>query len=661
MLYRRRRTAESDTLKKRRGAISVKYPKLFEPIKLGNTLFRNRIFASPQGFYNVGKDCFPNADTAAYYERKAMGGFASVSVGDCIVDEERGKHYGFLFRLEDPDSLPGFSALACSVARHGCVASCELSHAGMYAHASHDKGYPLYGPVETENQYGHVIQMDEAEIERVIAQYVKCAARAKQAGFGMITIHGGHGWLLAQFMSSKINTRRDKWGGSLENRMRLPLAVIDAIRKEVGPHFPIEFRMSGSERNSVGYDLDEGTELAKALDGKVDLIHVSAGNHEVLESMCITHPSMFLPDGCNAYLAAEIKKHVKTPVATVGAFTDPAHMEEIIASGAADVIQLGRQSLADPDFPLKARTGREDEINKCLRCNTCFAGNGRHQILQCAINPEIGRELLVRMTPPPVAKKKVLVVGGGPGGMQAAITAAQRGHEVILCEKGERLGGVLLCEDKVPFKQNLAQYLARQAVLARCAGVELRLNTEVTPEYASAAGADVIIAAIGARPAVPQITGIETAVCAEAVYPRPETVGQKVVILGAGLVGIELGIFLAGMGRQVTVLEAAAAPNVDPGNMHTLAIMQEMARLGIEMLLNVSADEISAEGVLAEGQLYPADTVIYATGQRPLWDEAIALRDCAPEFYQLGDCLAPRNIFSATQEAFTIARDIGRI
>ncbi len=639
----------------------MKYPHLFEPLKLGNTLFRNRIFASPQGFYNVGKDCFPNADTAAYYERKAMGGFASVSVGDCIVDEERGKHYGFLFRLEDPDSRPGFSALACSVARHGCVASCELSHAGMYAHASHDKGFPLYGPVEMDNQYGHVLQMDEAEIERVLEQYAKCAARAKQAGFGMITVHGGHGWLLAQFMSSKVNNRTDKWGGSLENRMRLPLAVVEAIRKAVGPKFPIEFRMSGSECNSVGYDIDEGVELAKALDGKVDLIHVSAGNHEVLESMCITHPSMFLEDGCNARFAAEIKKHVSSPVATVGAFTDPAHMEEIIASGVADVVQLGRQSLADPDFPLKARTGREDEINKCLRCNTCFAGNGRHQILQCAINPEIGRELLVRMTPPPVAKKKVLVVGGGPGGMQAAITAAKRGHEVILCEKTDKLGGVLLCEDQVPFKKNLAKYLERQALLTERAGVEIRLNTCVDHAYAESVGADVVIAAIGARPTVPPIKGIELAKCAEDVYAEPEKTGQRVVILGAGLVGIELGLFLAGMGREVTVLEAQSGPNVDPGNMHTLAIMQEMPKRGMSMHMNVRVDEISPEGARAGDTLYAADTVIYATGQRPLWDEAIALRDCAPEFYQLGDCLDPRNIFSATQEAFTIARDIGRI
>ena len=639
----------------------MKFENLFKPIRLGNTLFRNRLFASPQGFYNIGPECFPSQEAADFFERKAIGGFASICVGDCIVDRERGSHYSFLFNIEDPNSLPGFAKLACAVARHGCVAACELSHAGMFAHASLDAGYPLHGPVEMDNRYGHVLQMDEADIERILARYASAAAFARQAGFGMITLHGGHGWMLAQFMSSKINTRTDKWGGSLENRMRLPLAVVDAVRKAVGPGFPIEYRMSGSECNAAGYDLDEGVELARALDGKVDLIHVSAGNHEVMESMCITHPSMFLDDGCNAYLAREIKKHVKTPVATVGAFTDPAMMEETIASGGADVVELGRQSLADPDLPLKARTGREDEVNRCLRCNTCFGGIGRYRTPQCAINPEIGREAAVRTAAPAAEKKKVLVIGGGPGGMQAALTAAKRGHRVVLCEKGPRLGGVLLCEEKVPFKEHLAQYLARQAMLCERAGVEIRLNTEVTHDYALAEKADVIVAALGARPSLPPIPGVEGAMGAEAAYLAPEKVGERVVILGAGLVGIELGLFLAGLGRKVTLLEAKDGPTVDPNSMHTLAIMQEMPRRGVALQTGVRVTGIDAAGVTtADGRSFPADTVIAATGQKPLMEEGAAFYDCAPEFHQIGDCLSPRNVFSATQEAFTAARDIGR-
>ncbi|MCF0120320.1 MAG: NADH:flavin oxidoreductase, partial [Oscillospiraceae bacterium] len=386
---------------------NLKYPNLFSPIQAGGTLFRNRIFASPEGFYNITSNQFPNEDCNAFFEHKARGGFASVCLGDCIVDGKTGRHYDWLFRIDDENGLPQFSSFASAVSRHGCVASAELSHAGMYALASYKETGMLYGPVEMENKYGHVTPMDDEMIERIIESYGRAARFAKQAGFGMVTIHGGHGWLLPQFMSSRINTRTDKWGGSFENRMRLPLAVVECIRKNVGRNFPIEFRMSGSETNPDGYDIDEGIEFAKALDQKVDIIHVSTGNHEVLEATIITHPSMFLPDGCNVKYAAAIKQHVKSPVATVGAFTDPAHMEEVIASGQADIVELGRQTLADPDLPIKARTGREDEINRCMRCCCCFGSTGAHRIFYCAINPTIGHELEERYDNPPKFKKKV--------------------------------------------------------------------------------------------------------------------------------------------------------------------------------------------------------------------------------------------------------------
>ncbi|MBR3555481.1 MAG: hypothetical protein IKN89_06185 [Oscillospiraceae bacterium] len=388
----------------------LKYPHLFEPIVLGGTVFRNRVFSSPQGFYNVGPDCYPNDACAAFFARKAEGGVASVCIGDCIVDGKTGTHYPFLMRIDDQNSLPGFAEYASQVSRRGAVASVELSHAGIYAQAVAQRGDPVYGPVEMEGQYGHVLEMPESEIERIIGCYARAAAFAKGAGCGMVTIHGGHGWMLAQFMSRKLNTRKDKWGGeSIDNRMRFSVEVCKAIRKACGKNFPIEFRMSGSECYEGGYDIDEGIEFAKRLDGVVDLIHVSAGHHQQMDAMVITHPSMFCEDGCNAKYAREIKKHVGTPVATVGAFTDPAMMEEVIASGGADVVEFARQTLADPDFMLKARTGREDEIGRCMRCMSCFASTGAGRHFHCAINPETGHELEYRAMPPVKEKKTVLV------------------------------------------------------------------------------------------------------------------------------------------------------------------------------------------------------------------------------------------------------------
>ena len=367
----------------------TRYPNLFEPFAIGNTVFRNRIFASPEGFYNVGADNLPTLDEIAFFERKAIGGVASVSVGDCIVDSATGVHYPYLIRMDDPNTLPGLSALASAITRNGAVASAELSHAGIYARYVKDpggldygpdstdeanarkasaKGGTLYGPVYlADSKYGEVEAMSEELILHIVNKFGLAAGWAKRCGFNMVTVHAGHGWLLPQFMSPFTNTRTDRWGGSFENRMRFTLAVIESIRKNVGRDYPIEIRISGSECFENTYDISEGIKIAKALDGKVDILHISAGHHEIGDAFLVTHPTMFMEDGVNVKFAAEIKKHVKTPVATVGALTDPEMMEEIIASGKADIVELGRQTLCDPDLPIKARLGLEDDIDKCMR------------------------------------------------------------------------------------------------------------------------------------------------------------------------------------------------------------------------------------------------------------------------------------------------------
>ena len=644
----------------------LQYPKLFEPIQIAGTTFKNRVFASPQGNYNVGADNLSLRETALFYERKAIGGLASVCVGDCIVDVRTGRHYPFLHDMKDPNTLPSLFTIASSISRHGAVASAELSHAGMFAQDSYAKYGHLYGPVAMDGKYGPVEEMSEEMIEQVIADFASAAAWAKRCGFGMVTIHGGHGWLLTQFFSPKINTRKDKWGGSLENRLRLPLAVVEGIRKAVGPKFPIEYRMSGTECVEEGYDLAEGIELAKALDGKADIIHVSCGHHEIRKAMVITHPSMFLPDACNAKYAAEIKKHVKSPVATVGAFTTPEEMEEVLASGGADIIEIGRQSLADPDFAVKARLGKGDEIRRCLRCMTCFGGSGEHRIFECTVNPEIGHEVEYYHAEPPRVKKKVLVAGGGPAGMEAALTAAKRGHSVILCEKKDYLGGALRCERLVPFKEKTMLYLDLQERLLRRNGVEIRLNTEVTRELAKEIAPDVLITALGSRPIRIPLPGIDSdhVMGAEDAYVRPEEVGRNVTILGGGLVGIELGIFLSDLGRKVTIVEMLPKLSMHEFSIHTMVLEEEIERTGMTIRLSTSAKEITPEGLSVSGpdgeELIKADTVIYAIGQSPLWKEAAALYDCAPEFYQIGDCTVPKNVQAATSVAHRIAMDIGR-
>ncbi|MCL2409275.1 MAG: NAD(P)/FAD-dependent oxidoreductase [Oscillospiraceae bacterium] len=647
-----------------------KYPHLFSPIVLGNTVFRNRIFASPTGYQNINGDGYLNEGAGAYYGRKAMGGAASVATFEGVVDSEFGKGGAGHICLDTPNISRNLAAVAVAIKSYGAVASLELQHTGMYA--NRDLGFfgaesrgIAYGPVECELNGRQILAMDEEIIERTIRKFAEGAAMAKRCGFGMVTVHAGHGWLLHQFLSPKTNTRRDKWGGpDIENRARFVVAVCDAIRKAVGPGFPIEIRISGSECYDGGYDIDNGVAISRQLDGHVDLIHVSAGNHEVEEVFAVTHPSMFLEDGCNVQYAAEIKKHVKTPVATVGALSDPELMEEIIASGKADVVQAARALLADPDLPNKARAGVE--ARKCLRCLACFSNEMNYGQPYCAINPESGRELEMRYDIPPAIKKKVLIVGGGIGGMQAALTCESRGHDVILCEKGDRLGGVLRCEEGVYFKKNLEHYLDQQESAIKQSGIDLRLGTEVTPEYAAKESPNVIIASLGASPLKPDIKGIgsDNVLSAIDAYVKLNKVGQNVVILGAGLVGVELGLHLIDNGRKVTVIEQLGSIS-DGGNfLHMPGLKAEIRDRGLEIKFNTKVREIATDGVVCETpdgeKTVPADTVIYATGQTPARDAAADLRFCAPEFHMIGDCVSPRNITDATCEAFMTARNIGR-
>jgi hypothetical protein len=424
--------------------------------------------------------------------------------------------------------------------------------------------------------------MTEEELISLAESFGRAAGLAKQCGFSMVMVHAGHGWGLSQFLSPSINTRKDRWGGSFGNRMRFPLAVIECVRKAVGPKFPIEVRISGSECTDDGYGIEEGIRIAKSLDGKVDLIHVSAGIHESVHATNIMIPSMFLEDGCNVKYAAEIKRHVTTPVATVGALMAPEYMEEILAAGKADVVQIARELLADRICP-----GNHGSVVRMILIPVCDAicvfppTQSPKQSLR--YYPEIGREVEIKYSTPDWPKKKVLVAGGGIAGMEAALTAAKLGHSVVLCEKDDTLGGVLRCEADVPFKKRLGEYLDRQARRVRDAGIEVRLCTEATRELALQIGPDVIVAAVGSEAVRPDLPGIdgENVFYAEDVFRDSSLAKKSAVILGGGLVGCELAIFLKERGTDVTILEMLPVLNNGGNVVHESAVRWRLEQLEI--------------------------------------------------------------------------------
>lgn len=653
----------------------MKYPHLFTPLKIGNIVLRNRIIGAPTGFLHMDADDLPTQACAAYYEEKARGGAAVVTVGEGYVDSVHGLDIPKCIHLDDDSCIGGLALIADAVTKHGAIASMELQHAGMYSSESYVRGNEIYAPVACigsgtkagERLVGIPIpEMPEEIILEIIEKFAEAALRVKQAGFGMVLLHGGHGWLLNQMMNPKINTRTDKWGGSIENRMRMPIAICDRIKEVCGKDFLIDFRMSVADvMNPGGYTTEDGVEMAKMIDGHVDLIHCSVGNHEIEESFVVVHPSMFLEDGCNLKYAAEVKKHVKTPVVAVGAFSDPAHMEAVLAAGTVDAIAMARGLICDPDLPNKARMGRDGDIDRCLQCLSCFSGLLQTKQFCCAVNPVIGRELENKFDTTPVKAKKVLVAGGGIGGMKAALTAADRGHKVILCEKTDVLGGALRCEKDVSFKKKLDLYLNNQARrVFEHPNIEVRLNTPATKDLALSLEPDAIVAALGARPVVPTfIKGYDlpNVFGAEEIYYHPEKAGKNIVILGGGLVGCELAIHLTMLGHDVTILEMASEPNFAGNKLHGEAVTAKLKELDIKLLTNTKATEIRTDGVLSEKCLHTADTVIYAVGQRALYEEVDELRFCAPEFYSVGDCNLPANIAKATKEGYYAARNIGRL
>lgn len=648
--------------------MKTKFPHLCQPITLGRVTFRNRMFAAPMGGTDITADCSVGPRTPGFYELRAKGGAAAVTASELVVHPGTDASHMFHISLTTPGNLASWTFLADAVARHGAVPSVELSHSGQYAGTylvdkDKKKGLSQFGPSDWVRPDGIPVKaLTKEQIAEIVKSYGEAATLAKRAGFQMVMVHGGHGWLVNQFLSPAFNHRSDEYGGSFENRVRFAREVLTEVRKAVGPGFPIEFRMSGAELFDGGYPLEDGVKIAQAVEDLVDLIHVSAGSYQF--GFFTTHPSMFSPHGCNVYLAAEIKKHVKKPVATIGALNDPAQMEEIIASGQADVVEMARALLADPFLPNKVMAGQDDEIVRCLRCFTCMAERPTTGTRRCTVNPLIGRECEGMEVLPAARKKKVVVAGGGVGGMKAAITAAQRGHQVILLEKTGELGGILKSEQALPFKYEMYQLGLTLARQMEKEGVEVRLNTPATPELLEQLAPDALILAVGSTPIVPPLPGIdaENVVVVNDYYLKKDRVADTVVVLGGGLAGCECAVHLGMEGKKVHLVEMRDSLAVDCNIRHRPILMQQVEQF-TTVHTGLQGLRVTEEGLVckdAEGQevLIPGKTVICAVGQRSNRDVVNALRGCAPFVREIGDCARVSNITNAVYQGYHAALDI---
>lgn len=645
-----------------------KFPNLSSPITIGRVRFRNRMFSAPMGGTDITNDGCIGPKSTAFYELRGKGGAGAVTVSECMVHPATDGSHAYHLDTSILNSLASATYTADAIRRHGAIPSLELSHSGMYAGTymtDKNKQHSMnqWGPSDTVRPDGVLVKaLTKEMLAEITAAYGNVAALAKRAGFEMLMIHGGHGWLLNQFFSPYFNKRTDEYGGSLENRCRLAIEVLKAVREAVGPGFPIEFRMSGSELFEGGYDLAEGVRIAQQIEPYIDLLHVSAGTYQ--RGFGDTHPSMFKAHGCNVYLAAEIKKHVSVPVATIGGLNDPEQMEEIISSGKADVVYMARALLADPFLPRKVMANKDEDIVRCLRCFTCMAERAATSTRRCTVNPLIGREMEGSEIAKAPVPKKVVVVGGGPGGLKAAHTAALRGHQVILMEKEGELGGILKSEQAIPFKQEMYQLSLTFAKQCREAGVEIRLNTKADRELVERENPDAVIVAAGSKPLVLPIPGIDgdNVTIVNQYYLEKEKVGDEVVVLGGGLAGCEAAIHLAQEGKKVTVVEMREELAPDANVRHRPLLLQKINEL-VTVRTGLRGMEITADGVACEdkdGQRHfvKGSSVICALGQRACTDVVEELRDSAPYVVSIGDCAKVATITNAVYQGYHAALDI---
>jgi 2,4-dienoyl-CoA reductase-like NADH-dependent reductase (Old Yellow Enzyme family)/NADPH-dependent 2,4-dienoyl-CoA reductase/sulfur reductase-like enzyme len=618
-------------------------------------------------------DGFVTREMIAYYQNLARGGAAIITIGESPIDFGYAKGHENLLNLGDDRVINGLSSLKEAVHRHGAKLSIEIHHPGRHVLTPGRDTIapsPIHSATEeiTAKLQGRklikITQMDQDMIDSVVEGFANAASRCQRAGFEMIMVHGAHGHLIPQFLSPYSNKRIDRYGGSLENRARFAIEVLTAIRKKVGPKMAIEYRISAQELIPGGMKVEDTIEFVKMIEDKIDLLHVSVGIHGDLKTVTHMIQPTYFPHAYNVHYAERFKKELKVPITTVGSISDMQMADDIIAEGKADIVAMARAIFADPQIVNNARRGKAEETRPCLRCHTCNRLTRDFHAIRCAVNPVLGRELDYATLPPALEKKKIAIIGGGPAGMQAALTASKRGHEVVLYEKDEQLGGNLRLAAGLGIKADMRRYLAwliRQT--EKAPRVTIKLGTEATPENIRAENADALVVAVGSTPIIPRVPGVDKAnvVWVGDVAMGKATVGETVLIAGGGSTGGETALQLAKDGKKVTVIDMLSYMTLVADWPRGLADLLE--EHGVRFLSEVKLEEITDKGALVIDKTWdrfeiPVDTVILSLGLEPRTEAISLFKDLAPDVYTIGDCVKPQSIKEAVHGGFNVAVEI---
>jgi 2-enoate reductase len=655
-----------------------KIKKLFEPAKIGKLSMRNRIVMAPMGIAGLTEPDGRILQRAIdYYEERAKGGVGLIVTGLFIpiLDIEFGplKKQGvsLLPRIDRPDVIPMLSELTHSVHKHGAKIAIQLTAGFGRVINPHLLAFlgieTAIGASAVPNVWDLKVitrALTTKEVDKLVESFGTAAEIAKSSGFDAVELHGHEGYLMDQFTTSLWNKRKDKYGGDLDGRLRFSLEIIRNIKKKAGRDFPVIYRYAINHYVEGGRGVDESLEIARRLEqAGVDALHVDAGCYD---NWYWPHPPIYQPPGCMVDMAETAKKVVKIPVIAVGKLGYPELAERVLKEKRADLVAIGRSLLADPEWPLKAKEGRFEEIRPCIGCQDgCLARIVVGAYLSCAVNPATGNEKKFMITR---AKKprSVLVVGGGVAGMEAARVAALRGHKVTLYEKRDKLGGHLIEGSAPPFKHDLELLRGYYVIMLEKLYVKTVLGKEVTAKLVRELKPEVVIIATGSTPVVPEIPGIEKdkVVGAIDVLLGRRKTGNLVVVAGGGLVGCETAIFLAHKGKRVTIVEMLEEiiPDVFEANKQNL--FKLLAENGVSVLTNTDLVRVTDKGASVINQFrryeaeLPADTIVMAMGLKPESGLVKALKGKVKELHAIGDCERPGRIMDAVWGAFMTMRSV---
>jgi 2,4-dienoyl-CoA reductase-like NADH-dependent reductase (Old Yellow Enzyme family)/thioredoxin reductase len=620
----------------------MNFERLLEPGRIGSLELKNRFVMPPMGTNFGSSNGYVTDRMIEYYRKRAEGGFGLEIIEVTAIDR-KGRAIAGEVGLWDDDQIPGFTKLIDAIHAGGAKVFVQLHHAGRQTMPITIFGETPEAPSRVACPVDDVIpeEMSTARIWEVIEEFGDAAVRAKKAGADGVEVHGAHGYIIAQFMSNHANKRIDEWGGDFLGRMKFPIEVFKNIRKKVGSDFPMTFRFSYDEKVHGGRTLEESVAVARmAEECGVDALHVSIMTYASSQYMSAP-PEM--PVGFNQFPTKVIKDAVKIPVISVGRY-NPVIAESSLLNGCADFISFGRASIADPELPNKTMEGRTDEISPCIGCTqSCLGYLNRGNGISCLVNPVTGHEFeydLSKAEQP----KKVLVAGGGPAGLMAAMTAAQKGHQVVLCEKNGVAGGQFRLAAVPPTKHEIATAIKYYLTMCKKYGVDIRLDTEVTVELVKELTPDAVILATGSKPLRLPIPGIDgdNIVDALDVLDGKVSVGRKVLVAGGGMTGVETADFLGEHYRAVTIIELRDEIALDEAPASRAFLLPRLAERGVQKIVGAKIESFMPNGVTYTQDnetktIDGFDTIVLAMGvhsYNPLEEQ---LKGILKEVYVVGD------------------------